>query len=186
MLRIDVNAGEPYGVPETNPFASGTGAQRREIWALGLRNPWRMAFDDGLLYIADVGQNAWEEVNVVPAGQPGLNYGWRTMEGAHCYRASSCTRDGLVVPALEYGHGEGCSVTGGQVYRGTRFPDLAGHYFYADYCEGWVRSFRYAGGRVTDRRTWDFGDHGQVYSFGEDAARELYVLTSQGEVLRME
>ena len=186
ILRIDVDTGDPYAVPADNPFASGTGAQRREIWAVGLRNPWRMAFDDGVLYIADVGQNQWEEINVAPAGQGGLNYGWNIMEGAHCYRASSCDRSGLLEPALEYDHGDGCSVTGGLVYRGSRFPGLSGHYFYADYCEGWVRSFRYADGAVRDRREWGFGDHGQVLSFGADAEGELYVLTAGGDVLRME
>ena len=186
LLRIDVDGGEPYAIPPDNPFAGGTGAQRREIWAVGLRNPWRMAFDDGLIYIADVGQNQWEEINVAPAGQGGLNYGWDIMEGAHCYRASSCERSGLEEPALEYDHGEGCSVTGGRVYRGARFPEAAGHYFYADYCEGWVRSFRYADGTVRDRREWNFGNQGEILSFGADAEGELFVLTARGAVLRME
>lgn len=187
LLRLDVDAGDPYAVPRDNPFA-GDARARGEVWALGMRNPWRFAFDReaGLLYVADVGQNQWEEVDVVPAGSGGLNYGWNTMEGTHCYRpAQGCSRTGLVIPVLEYDHGDGCSVTGGYVYRGSRIPALRGHYFYADYCGGWVRSFRYSGGAAADRRSWDFGSIGSVLSFGEDAAGELYVLSGNGRVYRM-
>lgn len=187
LLRLDVDTGDPYAVPRDNPFAGDAGA-RGEVWALGMRNPWRFAFDReaGLLYVADVGQNQWEEVDVVPAGSGGLNYGWNTMEGTHCYRpAQGCSRTGLVVPVLEYDHGDGCSVTGGYVYRGSRIPSVRGHYFYADYCGGWVRSFRYSGGAAADRRSWDFGSIGSVLSFGEDAAGELYVLSGNGRVYRM-
>jgi glucose/arabinose dehydrogenase len=186
MLRLDVDAGDPYAIPRDNPFVGRPGA-RGEVWATGVRNPWRFSFDrgTGLLYLADVGQNRWEEVNVVEAGRAGLNYGWNRMEGAHCYGTESCDRSGLVLPVLEYGRSEGCSVTGGHVYRGSRIPALRGHYFYADFCEGWVRSFRYSGGAVADRRTWDFGDVGNILSFGEDAAGELYVLSARGKVYRM-
>ncbi|HEV2148312.1 MAG TPA: PQQ-dependent sugar dehydrogenase [Longimicrobiaceae bacterium] len=187
MLRIDVDAGDPYAVPADNPFAGRSGA-RGEVWATGLRNPWRFAWDReaGLLYTADVGQNAVEEVNVVRAGAAGLNYGWNVMEGSRCFRpAEGCSRDGLVIPVLEYSHAEGCSVTGGYVYRGSRIPALRGHYFYGDFCRGWVRSFRYDGNGAADRREWDFGDVGNVLSFGEDAAGELYVLSASGRVYRM-
>ena len=186
LLRIDVDGGDPYAIPASNPFATSGGAP--EIWALGLRNPWRFAFDRaaGLLYIADVGQNLWEEVNVAPAGQGGLNYGWRIMEGLHCFKAASCSSTGLVQPVVEYGHGNGCSITGGFVYRGARAPSLVGQYFYSDYCSGWMRSFSYANGAVTGQTTWSLNvSLGNVLSFGEDSAGELYVLSAGGSVYRI-
>jgi glucose/arabinose dehydrogenase len=186
MLRLDVDAGDPYAIPRDNPFV-GNPRARGEIWATGVRNPWRFSFDHtaGLLYVADVGQNRWEEVNVVEAGKGGLDYGWNVMEASHCFRAERCDRSGRVIPVLEYDHSEGCTVVGGYVYRGSRIPVLRGHYFYADYCKGWVRSFRYTGGAAADRRKWDFGDVGSILSFGEDAAGELYVLSDNGKVYRM-
>ena len=186
ILRIDVDAGDPYAIPPDNPFATRAGA-RGEIWAYGLRNPWRFNFDarSGLLYIADVGQSAWEEVNVVPSDEGGQNLGWNIMEGAHCYNASSCDQSGLTLPVLEYSHDDGCSITGGYVYRGTRVPSAVGLYFYSDYCTGFLRSFRYTGNAVTNETTWDVGDIGNVQSFGEDAAGELYVLSTNGTVYRL-
>lgn len=185
LLRIDVDGGDPYGVPADNPFVGRPGAD--EIWAYGLRNPWRFAFDReaGLLYIADVGQNAWEEVNVVPAGDGGVNYGWNVMEGGHCFGGGSCDRAGLTLPALEYDHSAGCSVTGGYVYRGAAIPAIRGHYFYSDFCTGFLRSFKYAGGAVTEEREWDVGSLGSVLSFGVDAAGELYILSGNGNVYRL-
>ena len=183
LLRIDVDGGDPYVSPANNPYVGRAG--RDEIWALGLRNPWRFAFDRvaGLLYIADVGQNLWEEVSVAPAGQGGLNYGWRIMEGTHCYNPNPCSTTGLVQPVVEYGHADGCSITGGFVYRGTRAPSLVGQYFYSDYCSGWVRSFSYANGAVTGQTSWSLNvSLGNVLSFGEDSAGELYVLTAGGSV----
>ena len=187
LLRIDVDGGDPYAVPPDNPYAAGGGG-RGEIWAIGLRNPWRFAFDRpaGLLYIADVGQNAWEEVDVAPGGQGGLNYGWRIMEGAHCYNPDPCTSPGLTLPALEYGRADGCSVIGGFVYRGRRSPSLVGQYFYSDYCSAWIKTFTYAHGAVTQRTSWTLSvSLGSVLSFGEDAAGELYVLTAGGRVYRI-
>ncbi|HEX9487005.1 MAG TPA: PQQ-dependent sugar dehydrogenase [Gemmatimonadales bacterium] len=182
LLRIDVDAGDPYAIPAGNPFATSGGA--KEIWALGLRNPWRFAFDRsaGLLYIGDVGQGLWEEVDVQPASQGGLNYGWRIMEGAHCYNPANCSSAGLVLPAVEYDHSNGqCAIIGGFVYRGARFPALAGQYFYADLCAGWVRSFSYAGGVVTGQTSWNLDlSPGSPLSFGEDARGELYLLTGGG------
>ena len=186
LLRIDVDHGDPYAIPAGNPFATGGGAP--EIWALGLRNPWRFAFDRaaGLLYIADVGQDLWEEVSVAPAGQGGLNYGWRIMEGLHCFNPTSCSSTGLVQPVVEYSHANGCSITGGFVYRGTRAPSLVGQYFYSDYCSGWMRSFSYANGAVTGQTSWSLNvSLGNVLSFGEDSARELYVLSAGGGVYRI-
>jgi glucose/arabinose dehydrogenase len=180
-----VDGGDPYAIPPDNPYASGGG--RGEIWALGLRNPWRFAFDRpaGLLYIADVGQNRWEEVSVAPANQAGLNYGWRIMEGTHCYDPTPCNSTGLVQPALEYSHSDGCSVTGGFVYRGSRSPSLVGQYFYADYCSSWIRSFTYSNGAVQRQTNWNVNvSLGNVLSFGEDSAGELYVLAG-GSVYRI-
>jgi glucose/arabinose dehydrogenase len=187
ILRIDVDEGDPYTIPSDNPFV-GRADARGEIWAYGLRNPWRFAFDGaaGLLYIADVGQSAWEEVNVVAADVGGMNFGWNIMEGAHCYGASGCDESGLTLPVLEYGHDEGCSITGGYVYRGTLVPDVVGQYFYSDYCTSFLRSFSFADGAVTDRIDWSVGDIGRVQSFGEDAAGELYVLSTNGTVYRVE
>jgi glucose/arabinose dehydrogenase len=187
LLRIDVSRGDPYAIPSDNPFVGQTGA-RGEVWAYGLRNPWRIWFDptDRQLYVADVGQNAIEEVNVVAATTRGVNYGWRIMEGASCFNPSSgCDRTGLTLPALTYTHAGGaCSVTGGIVYRGARIPELRGHYFYGDYCAGWVKSFRYANGQATDEKTWDVGDVGSILSFGEDATGEMYLLSANGRVYR--
>ena len=184
ILRLDVSS-EPYGIPVGNPRTGG----RAEIWAIGMRNPWRFAFDrqTGLLYVADFGQNEIEEIDVESATEPGLNYGWNIMEGDHCYRSSSCDREGLVMPKVTYNHSGGaCSVTGGFVYRGRRIPSLAGHYFYSDYCAGWLKSFRMMNGAVTDRRDWKTSENlGHVVSFGEDSSGELYILTEGGKVLRI-
>ena len=188
MLRLDVS-GATYTIPGTNPYHGST-AFRQELWNYGLRNPWRWSFDrlTGDLYIADVGQGDFEEVNVQPAASPGgENYGWSTMEGTHCYPdAAPCNQAGLTLPVLDYGHGQGCSVTGGYVYRGTAIPSLQGTYFYADYCSGWVRSFRWSGGQATarlDRPELEPG--GNITSFGEDARGELYILTQGGGVHRI-
>jgi glucose/arabinose dehydrogenase len=186
LLRIDVDTDAPYQIPPDNPFVGRAGA-REEIWAYGLRNPWRFAFDSssGELYIADVGQNLWEEVNREPAGQGGQNYGWNVMEGAHCHGAGTCDQTGLTLPIYEYDHDDGCSITGGHVYRGTAIPDVIGHYFFADFCEGWVRSLRPAGGtpQVVE---WDLGNLGRITSFGVDSLGELYVVTVNGRVYRIE
>ena len=183
LLRIDVDGGDPYQVPETNPFVGQEG-RADEIWAWGLRNPWRFSFDreTGDLYIADVGQNQWEEVNVQPAASTGgENYGWAVLEGSHCYQAATCDREGRVDPVYEYEHPAGCSITGGYVYRGEAIPDLQGHYLFGDFCENWVWSFRWADGEAQDPLDWTplldpDGDRLQgISSFGEDAAGEVYV-----------
>jgi glucose/arabinose dehydrogenase len=187
MLRIDVDAGDPYAIPPDNPFVNDSGA-RPETWAYGLRNPWRFSFDrtTGDLYIADVGQSDWEEVNVVPSDSAGINYGWNRMEGRHCYASASCSSAGLSLPLFEYASSGGaCSVTGGYVYRGSALPDIQGHYFFADYCEGRLRSFRAQGDQAADVRTWDVGRLGSVTSFGEDAAGEVYIVTAEGVLYRL-
>lgn len=158
---------------------------RVSMWALGLRNPWRVAFDSGLIYIADVGQGSWEEIDVAPASDSGLNYGWRTMEGAHCFVNPACSRQGLVLPVAEYDHGNGCSVTGGVVYRGHAAPILAGQYLYSDYCGGWLRSFRYVNGAATEHRSWSIGSPGPVSSFGVDGMGEVYLVVHTGTIYRI-
>jgi glucose/arabinose dehydrogenase len=190
ILRLDVQGGPTYGVPPDNPFVGQAGALP-EIWSYGLRNPWRFSFDraTGDLYIADVGQNQFEEVDVAPAADGagrGVNYGWSVMEGAHCLRGDQCDQTGLTLPTFEYAHNQGCSITGGYVYRGSVIPQLQGVYFYADYCQGWVRSFRYSGGAVTELTDWpSLRPGGQITSFGEDSAGELYVITAGGGVYKV-
>jgi len=158
-----------------------------EVWALGLRNPWRFSFDraTGDLYLADVGQDAWEEVNFVPAGQGrGWNFGWNVWEGRHCYRpGQGCRRAGFVPPVLEYGHDEGCSVTGGYVYRGRAIPWLAGRYLFGDYCSGRVWTARKERGRWVRRLLLKTG--ARIAAFGEDAEGELYLVDHRGTVSKL-
>ena len=181
ILRIDVSGSTGYTIPSDNPFTGGA----PEIWDYGLRNPWRFSFDSGLLYIGDVGQDHYEEVDVAPADQGGLNFGWPTTEGLHCYKPSQgCDTTGIAMPVNEYSHTEGCSITGGYVYRGSAIPELDGMYFYADYCSGWIRSFRYADGAATDEQQW-IDSIGNVTSFGLDADGELLVVTRGGTIYRM-
>ena len=181
MIRIDVDNGDPYSVPANNPFV-GQANRKPELWAKGLRNPWRYAFDPptGLLIIADVGQNLHEEVDAVASTQGGLNYGWNIMEGLSCFQATSCNQTGLQLPILDYGHVGGvCSITGGYVYRGSAIPAIQGHYFYSDYCAGWLHSLRYQAGVAVDQKDWGVTlPNGQVTSFGQDVAGELYIMSA--------
>ena len=173
MLRIDVNA---------------AGAAP-EIFATGVRNPWRSAFDGDDLYIADVGQNAWEEISVIPATTPGANLGWNVMEGPVCFGRNDCDASGFVAPVHSYSHADtgGCSITGGYVYRGAAIPEIAGHYFFADFCSGRVESFRYADGAVAVLTDWtaQLGGNGPITSFGLDSAGELYYTTIEGGLFRI-
>lgn len=178
LIRIDVNAGDPYAIPNNNPFV-GQANRRGEIWAKGLRNPWRFALDapTGILYIGDVGQNAREEVNAQPIATPGLNYGWNITEGFICYNATTCNQTGLTAPAIDYPNPSGgCSVTGGYVYRGSAIPGLKGHYLYSDYCNRRIKSFRYSAGAAVDQKDWGLTSPGNVPSFGVDFAGEIYVI----------
>jgi glucose/arabinose dehydrogenase len=187
ILRIDVDNGDPYAIPATNPFVTRAGA-RGEIWAYGLRNPWRFAFDrlGGLFYVADVGQDRYEEANVVVSTRGGVNYGWNIMEGQSCYAATSCTQTDLEIPPLVYDHtGGACSITGGYVYRGSVIPEIIGHYFYSDYCAGFLKSFRYQNGQALEQRTWSVGSIGSITSFGEDSSGELYMTSSNGKVYKI-
>jgi glucose/arabinose dehydrogenase len=176
-------------VPPDNPFVT-TAEARPEIWSYGLRNPWRFSFDraTGDLYIGEVGESRYEEVNFSSAAEGagrGLNFGWSRMEGHHCF-SSNCDQTGLTVPVIEYSHSDGCSVTGGYVYRGSAIPGLQGTYFYSDFCRGWVRSLRMAGNAVTEDTEWpSLRPEGFVTSFGEDTAGELYLMTEEGGVFKI-
>jgi glucose/arabinose dehydrogenase len=188
ILRIDVDASDAgeYGIPVGNmPNAAP------EVWDFGLRNPWRFSFDGctGDLYIGDVGQDSWEEINVVPRGQGHNNFGWRVREGAHCFRANSCDNSGMIEPVAEYGRGTGVSITGGYVYRGSLVPGLRGTYFYADYDSGAFFAFEYDGGAITNQReiSSELGtNNGQITSLGQDAEGEVYVVRRYGAIERIE
>ena len=183
ILRLDVDGGYPYAIPSDNPFVAGGGAA--EVWAYGLRNPWRFAIDEAEIYIADVGQEGWEEVTVLSLDEGGANLGWAYREGSACFNSPECEETETVLPTLEYDHGEGCSITGGYVYRGDAIPELHGTYFYADWCRGWVRSFRHEDGEAVDLREWPDLEPGQVNTFGLDADGELYMSTWGGSVWKM-
>jgi glucose/arabinose dehydrogenase len=184
LLRIDVDGASPYDIPADNPFAEGGG--RPEVWAYGLRNPWRFSFDlsTRTLWIADVGQSAREEVNRVPFRRGGLNYGWNEMEGTACFEPpTGCDEQGRVTPVTEYSHEDGCSITGGYVYRGRRFPALLGGYFFSDFCSGKVWAID-AEGSARQRPIELLDTDHAVSSFGVDARGELYLTDlAGGEVL---
>ena len=225
MLRVDVRGIAPaslapdcggataaYRVPSTNPYANGLGGTCDEIFAYGLRNPWRSAFDplNGDLYIADVGQNCWEEVDYVPAaGNGGQNFGWRSMEATHCFNPSmqsncnpapiacagtpTCNDPSLALPVVEYSHSiGGCSITGGYVYRGCQMPSYQGTYFYGDFCAAFIKTFRMVGGVVTSPADVSAQiDPGHTLtnsltSFGVDAEGEIYVANRGGTILKIE
>lgn len=203
LLRIDVDnpsGGKNYGAPADNPWTSGGGAP--EVYAIGLRNPWRWSFDrqTGDLYIADVGQGAKEEIDVVAAGAArGQHFGWDTLEGTLCYEpGTGCDRSGKIMPVHEYDHRPtnstpygtqyGCSVTGGYVYRGCKLPDLRGKYFFADYCAGWVKSFRWTPDGIADLVHHPSLSGGAISSFGEDSQGELYIVElhdSDGKIYKI-
>ncbi|MDQ3804392.1 MAG: PQQ-dependent sugar dehydrogenase [Acidobacteriota bacterium] len=187
VLRLDVETGRPftYTVPPSNPFAGRAGF-RPEIWASGLRNPWRFSFDrsTGDLFIGDVGQNNFEEIDFQPAAsRGGENYGWRIMEGLHCFNPNPCAVAGLTLPVWEYTHAEGCSVTGGYVYRGG-FPRMRGIYFYGDYCSGRIWGLRRSGSGWQNTLLLDTSIN--ISSFGEDEAGNLYVAShNTGQVFML-
>ena len=178
MLRIDVDHGDPYGIPPDNPYAGQRNGQ--EIFALGFRNPWRFSFDrqTGRLWAADVGQNRWEEIDVVEAGN---NYGWRVMEGAHCFQPSQgCFTTGLTLPVAEYpNQSPHCAVTGGYVYRGNGVSFLRGIYVFGDYCSGRIM------GLVDGQPLVLLSSGLRISSFGEDEAGELYVVDHGGGIYRI-
>jgi len=187
MLRVDVDHGNPYAIPADNPFAKGGGLP--EIWEYGLRNPWRFSFDrlTGDLYIADVGQDAWEEIDFVPSGSPGgMNYGWSFYEGMHPYKGQPPANASFTWPVSEYSHADGCSVTGGNVYRGAALPEWQGVYFYGDYCSGNIWGLLQSSGSASQAKIL-FTTSAQITSFGMDEAGEIYLVDyGMGELLRLE
>ena len=192
ILRIDVNgppaSGKAYAIPRDNPFASGgvrPGAGAPEVWAYGLRNPWRFSFDaaDGDLYIGDVGQGSWEEIDRQPAAsRGGENYGWNAMEGDHCYR-SGCDPGRYVQPIAEYGHDQGCAVIGGYVYRGTQQPILRGVYVFSDNCSGILWTLQVDASRLAPRVALDSGE--SISSFGVGDNGEIYAADLGGGISRL-
>ena len=176
IMRIDVDNGDPYAIPADNPYADGRAGQP-EIWAYGLHNPWRFSFDGSHIYIADVGGVLLEEINIADASVGAINYGWPTLEGTHCHTPPppNCDTAGLVTPQIEYPHSDGIAVIGGYVYRGDAIGEMTGHYFYSDYTGGWIRTFAYQNGQITQHRQTPQPD--RVYSFGTDGHGELYLLT---------
>lgn len=186
MLRIDVDTAEPYGIPADNPFANGGGAP--EVWAFGLRNPWRYSFDrlTGDLYLADVGQGSWEEVNFLPAGiVGGSNFGWNYFEGSHAYQGTPPEGARFIAPVAEYDHGSGCSVTGGFVYRGALLPEWQGIYFYGDFCSGEVMGlFQQPDGTWINQLLYSLDAY--ITSFGEDEAGEIYLVDRSGAIYQLQ
>lgn len=185
LLRIDVDGGDPYGIPADNPFVNGGGAA--EIWAYGLRNPWRYSFDrlTGDLYVADVGQNQWEEVNFLPGGVAGgANFGWNYYEATHAYQGTPPNGANLIAPVAEYDHGSGCSITGGLVYRGAALPAWNGVYFYGDFCSGTVWGLvQDADGQWQSETIYNLGIN--ITSFGMDENGEIYVLDRNGNLYQL-
>jgi glucose/arabinose dehydrogenase len=190
LMRIDPTTrtgGKPYGIPKDNPFV-GKAGYRPEIWALGLRNPWRFSFDakTGDLWIGDVGQDKWEEVDHLAKGVGGINFGWNRYEGTHDFDTSTPLAGGkLTMPVAEYSHSEGCSITGGYVYRGPHIAGLSGRYVYADYCSGNMWTLSTSGGapRNVSSVVSDAGVK-SIVSFGEDGSGMLYVCSATGSLYR--
>ena len=187
ILRIDVGTvGERggYGIPPDNPFRAAGDGSRPEIWAYGLRNPWRFSFDPetGDLWAADVGQNLYEEVDLI---EPGGNYGWNAMEGNSCFSPrTGCSTEGLTRPVVQYGREDGCSITGGYVYRGSRLPQIKGAYVYGDFCSGRIWALRYDGSVVTEHLELVDSDL-RISSFGLDESGELYILSFDEKIYRL-
>ena len=185
ILRIDIDEGESYAIPQSNPFVNGGGLP--EIWAYGLRNPWRFSFDrlNGDLYIADVGQNTWEEIDYFPSSAaPGANFGWNYREGAHAFEGTPPEGLNLIDPVVEYDHSQGCSVTGGMVYRGTNLPAWQGVYLYGDFCSGKVWGLlRNPDGGWQARLMFETGAN--ITSFGEDEAGEVYLVERKGGMYQL-
>lgn len=185
LLRIDVDKGERYAIPADNPFA-GSAEASPEIWASGLRNPWRFSFDPatGDLYIADVGQNQYEEVNFVAAGTPGgLNFGWNFYEASQLFEGTPGNRAQYVFPVVEYAHGPGCSVTGGVVYRGADLPEFGGVYIYGDYCSGQVWGLLRVGDAWQNQQL--FRPEVRITGFGADERGEIYLIDQGGGIYQL-
>jgi glucose/arabinose dehydrogenase len=179
VLRIAITE-DGYSIPADNPYAGNQNGVREEVWVHGLRNPWRLSFDQqtGKLWLADTGHAQWEEVNIVHAGD---NMGWSIREGFDCFRAATCQGEGLVPPLAVYGHDEGCAIIGGFVYRANDLPELMGHYIFGDYCAGTVWAL--SEDEPQKRKLLDSDE--QIYAFGRDEAGEVLVLTAAGTIYRL-
>lgn len=188
ILRFDVSTPGVAEPAPDNPFI-GVEDAAKDMWAIGLRNPWRISIDEptGLLYVGDVGLDTIEEVNVQPYDEPGIDYGWPTAEGSACFTLDEpveCDTTGMVPPVIEMPHDDVCSVIGGSVYRGAAIPEIVGMYFYSDFCGGFLRSFVFADGAVTDELQW-FDSMGPVSSFAVDNDGELYITSTDGRLRKL-
>jgi len=202
ILRIDINTESGYKIPDSNPYKNEQD-KLDEIWAYGLRNPWRFSFDklNGDLYIGDVGQYLWEEINKISSNESNINFGWKIMEGNHCYEREVCNQDGLTKPIFEYPSDAsyafslmninqknvyGCSVTGGYVYRGNKINDLSGLYLFSDFCTGKIWSLNPLKGVTNDLTPQLLGNKkGMISSFGEDIYGELYIVEFSGSIYKI-
>ena len=202
ILRIDINTESGYKIPDSNPYKNEKD-KLEEIWAYGLRNPWRFSFDklNGDLYIGDVGQYLWEEINKISSHQSDINFGWKIMEGNHCYEKEVCNQDGLTKPIFEYPSDAsyafslmdinqknvyGCSVTGGYVYRGNKINDLSGLYLFSDFCTGKIWSLETVKGVTNDLTLQLFGNKkSMIPSFSEDIYGELYIVEFSGSIYKI-
>jgi glucose/arabinose dehydrogenase len=185
ILRIDVDSGLPYSIPSDNPFYGNSEGWKEEIWAYGLRNPWRFSFDEstGLLWAGDVGEGTWEEIDIIEKGK---NYGWNTRKGMHCYLAITCNTTGLTDPIFEYSHAVGISITGGFVYRGSNHaPHLTGKYIYGDYGTGLIWALEYESGIVKNNSLLN-DTVLSISSFGVDQQQELYICAMDGYIYKLQ
>jgi glucose/arabinose dehydrogenase len=189
ILRIDVDNGDPFAIPDDNPFAAGQDGGHPEIWDWGMRNPWRFSFDrqTGDLWIGDVGQENYEEVDAEAAGDGGHDYGWNIMEGTFCYATADCQQDGLSLPVAQFSHDDGCAIIGGYVYRGSTYPALEGQYVFTDLCSGnlWAIDAAQALADGTSEPVIYGNANITPTGFGEDEAGELYIVNGGGQVFRL-
>lgn len=185
ISRIDVNSGDPYGIPPTNPFADGVGGAP-EVWAYGFRNPWRFTFDREVVYVADVGEYEYEEINRIRLDQPGGFYGWSIWEGPQCFRPGECVPEEAIFPNLSFFHEGLCAIVGGPVYRGALMPALNGHYFHADFCNGFVESVVFVDGQPVTKKRWDSLEWIRLpTSFFTDDSGEMYLMHLSGEIRKL-
>jgi len=186
IVRIDIDHGDPYAIPPTNPFADDKEGDHA-VWAYGLRNPWRFTHDGGYVIVADVGQDTAEELNVADIDDPGANFGWSTMEGLECFDEAECDTEGLTAPEVVIGRFQTCAIVGGPVYRGSHIPELYGHYLFGDFCTGRLRSAPFAAGTFGEIVEWtDMVEPlGQITTFGIDHDGERLVANLAGDVSRI-
>ncbi len=186
ILKLDHEI-RPYGIPPDNPFVSSTDG-RPEVWAYGVRNPWRISIDpvEGLVYVPDTGGVRYEEINVLPLSESGQNLGWPVVEGDGCLEQPDCDSAGMTTPVYKYDRDEGCAMVGGEVYRGAAIPELEGHYFFGDFCRAWIKSITHEDGVITGETEWPDLDTGSLLTtFGTDDLGELYFATLEGQLWKI-